>query len=146
MFNSSFLKEAECSTRRNESSTKAIQEAHTPKRLRRTGLFSPLRSGFPLAGSHRSILLFYPFDGFISVVFHDSLLFEVFYLNKDWNGSASCTTLTTSSGSVIHTQVFEQADSNSAISFPHFRRASLSFLIASRISCLSKHVKNRSRP
>lgn len=45
-----------------------------------------------------------------------------------------------------HTQAFEQADSNSAISFPHFRRASLSSLIASRILLSSRQEKNKSRP
>lgn len=47
---------------------------------------------------------------------------------------------------VVHTQVFEQASSNSATSLAHFCRAFPSSLIPSRISCLSKQAKKRSRP
>lgn len=45
-----------------------------------------------------------------------------------------------------HTQAFAQAPSNSSSSFPHFPRAFLSSLTASKISFLSRQVKNRSRP
>lgn len=47
---------------------------------------------------------------------------------------------------VVHTQVFEQASSNSATSLAHFCRAFPSSLMPSRISFLSKQAKKRSRP
>lgn len=44
------------------------------------------------------------------------------------------------------TQALAHAPSNSAISFPHFLRASPSFLMASTMSLRSRHSKNESRP
>lgn len=46
----------------------------------------------------------------------------------------------------IHTHVLEHAFSNSAISLAHFRRASLSSLIASMMLLSSRQEKKRSRP
>jgi hypothetical protein len=49
-------------------------------------------------------------------------------------------------GLSARTQVAEQAASNSATSFAHFRRASLSFLIPSRMSFRSRQAKKASLP
>lgn len=104
------------------------------------------------------ILLLYPLDRLVAVILHDALLFEVFHLHQSTLSSA-CNSQpekptaqkrplhgeTEREGREGHTHVREHKLSNSAISLPQLRRASLSCLMASRMSCRSRQEKKRSR-
>jgi len=88
-------------------------------------------------------------DSGVSVVFHYSLFFKVFYLRCSCQSPAPGTkkldpSLQHLGTYIVRTQLLAQSLSYSAFSLGHFCRASASCFTASNISCLSKHSKKRS--
>lgn len=110
-----------------------------------------VKSIWPSLRFCRGVFLLNAFDCLVPVIFHHPFFLEIFDLQNVRitllsNGYKYIYIKEREKKTEKHTQAFAQAPSNSSTSFPHFDRAPLSSLTASRILFRSRQAKNRSRP